>query len=175
MSHHTCTSEMKAQNTSGALSLILLNVLHPHPLHGRAKAQAVLYLPMAVLALPAEASAKVLLFAFACQPDLPNALSQPDDISSLVSSFAHQSSSQSCFMMCCKTTMLSWVFSVWLPHLSLLSLHTGTSSITASLELGVRTESILLSQPRVVWTLISRSLCPQAFFFFPGNVTTSYI
>ena len=73
----------------------------------RAKARAVFTYRMAVLALPAEAPAKVLLFAFSCQPDLPNALSQAADISSPVSmSFVHQSSSHCCFMMCCKTTML---------------------------------------------------------------------
>lgn len=63
---------------------------------------------------------------------------------------------------------LPCVCSAWLPHLSLLSLRAGTSSITASLEPGVRARSVLLPQPRVVWTLPSRSLCPQAvFFFFP--------
>lgn len=121
-----------------------LNVGPSMAIH-RAKAWAVFTHQMAVLALPAEAPAKVLLFVFGCQPDLPNALSQTADISSPVStSFIHQSSSQCCFMMCCKTTMLPWVCSAWLPHLSLLSLHTGTSSITASLELGVRTWSVLL-------------------------------
>lgn len=130
---------------------------------------------MAVLALPAETPSKVLLFAFSCQPDHPS-LSQTADISSPASmSFVHQSSSQCCFMMCCKTTMLPWVCSAWLPHLSLLSLHTGPSSITASSELRVRTWSAVLPEPGVVWTLISRSLCPRAFFFFPGNVTSSYI
>lgn len=63
---------------------------------------------------------------------------------------------------------LPCVCSAWLPHLSLLSLRAGTSSITASLEPGVRAGSVLLPQPRVVWTLPRRSLCPQAvFFFFP--------
>lgn len=110
-----------------------------------AKAQAVVTYQMAFLALPAEAPAKVLLFAFGCQPALPIALSQTADISSPVSmSFVHQSSSPCYFMMCCKTTTLPWVCSAWLPHLSLLSLHTGTSSITASLELRVRTWSVLL-------------------------------
>lgn len=133
----------------------------------REKAWTVFSCRMAILALPAEAPAKVLLLAFCCQPELPSGLSQTADISSLVSmSFVHQSSSQCCFMMCCKTTMLPWVCSAWLPHLSLLSLHTGPSSITASSELRVRTWSAVLPQPGVVWTLISRSLCPQLFFFF---------
>lgn len=102
----------------------------------REKAWTVFSCRMAVLALPAEVPAKVLLLAFCCQPDLPSGLSLTADISSLVSmSFVHQSSSQCCFMMCCKTTMLPWVCSAWLPHLSLLSLHTGPSSITASSEL----------------------------------------
>lgn len=62
--------------------------------------------------------------------------------------------------------------SAWLPHLSLLSLHTGTSSITASLEHSQNlVRSAALAQSHV--TLLSRSLCPQAAIFFPGNVTSS--
>lgn len=60
--------------TSQRLSLLCCSMFFSHnpsmTIH-RAKARAVFTYQMAMLALPTEAPAKVLLFAFGCQPDLP--------------------------------------------------------------------------------------------------------
>lgn len=167
------------RNTSEASSLLFLIVLHPQP--HRAKARAVFTLQKAVLTLPAEAPGKALLFGFACQPDLPSALSQPADISSPVSaSFVHQSSRQCCFMMCCKTTLR--VLSV---AASFITAQPSRRDIIHHCLLRARSQSPV----RAAASAQSRVNAPQqvplssgcVFFlpffsyFFPGNGTSSYI
>lgn len=63
MSHHTCVSETKAQNTSEAFFPMLLSILHPQPLNGhpRSKGTSCRYLPNGSSCSPSRGTSKSAL------------------------------------------------------------------------------------------------------------------
>lgn len=166
MSHHTCVSETRrdtSKHLRGLLSAVPYRSSSSAP---QSKGTSCVYPPKSCAYLPSRGmreSARLGSLASQTFP-LPyhSQLIFPPRSPRVLSIKAADSAVLWC------AVKLPCVCSAWLPHLSLLSLRAGTSSITASLEPGVRAGSVLLPQPRVVWTLPRRSLCPQAvFFFFP--------